>query len=367
MVPTSAARRLRLSRLSEEAELADLEGVVMVPGPNMAYYTGVRAQLLERPFLLLVKRTGEAHLLCPRLEAGPFRESGIDMVIHDWVDSEGPGAAFKRLFAGVDTRRDWGCEGRVPFGFVNHLQRRGMKLKPADALLQSIRAVKEPAELEALRRSAKILVGAYLKVPELLREGIRERELSRLLVEEALALGAESTEMAMVQSGPRSADPHSDASLKKIKKGESVVIDAVSFYEGYAADITRTFCLGKNQELERIYSCVLEAQEEAIEAAKEGVMVGKVDAAARGSLARAGLGDRFIHRTGHGLGLEVHEAPYIVSSGRERLQAGMVFTVEPGAYLPNELGVRIEDDLAATSGGRDVLTRKLPKEYGWWR
>lgn len=359
--------RLRLSKLSEELELSDLGGVVMVPGPNLVYYTGVKAQLLERPFLLFVKRTGEAHLLAPRLEAGPFRDSGQDIVVHDWVDSEGPGDAFRRLFAKLDTRREWGCEGRVPFGFLDHLQRRGMKLEPADPLLQAIRAVKEPAELEAIRRSAKILVGAYLKVADLLREGMREKELSKLLVEEALARGAESTEMAMVQSGPRSADPHSDASSRKIRRGESVVIDSVTFFQGYAADITRTFCVGKDPEFEKVYSSVLEAQEKAIEAAKEGVLVGKVDAAARGSLARAGLGDRFIHRTGHGLGLEVHEAPYIVSSGRERLRAGMVFTVEPGAYIPKELGVRIEDDLIATPGGSEVITRRLPKEYGWWR
>jgi Xaa-Pro dipeptidase len=171
----------------------------------------------------------------------------------------------------------------------------------------------------------------------------------------------------MVQSGPRAADPHSDTSSKKIRRGESIVVDAVSYFEGYAADITRTFAIGRNPAFEKVYSSVLEAQEKAVDTAMAGVAVGAVDAAARASLERRGLGDRFIHRTGHGLGLEVHEAPYIIQGGRERLKEGMVFTVEPGAYLPGRLGVRIEDDLIATRRGSEVITRKLPKELGWWR
>ncbi len=146
-----------------------------------------------------------------------------------------------------------------------------------------------------------------------------------------------------------------------------MVIDTVSTYGGYTADITRTFIMGKNAEFDKVYASVLEAQEKAIDSARIGVPVGDVDSAARDSLREAGLDRYFIHRTGHGLGLEVHEAPYIVSGGRSKLRPGMVFTVEPGAYIPGRLGVRIEDNVAITLGGREVLTASLPKENGWWR
>jgi len=367
LVPGGPARKRRVERLIEEVELADLEGVVIAPGPNLAYYTGVRAQLLERPFMLFVERSGRVDLLAPRLETGPFQGSGQDMAFYEWTDNEGPAPALKRLLSKLNLGRRWGCEGRVPFGFLDHLQSRGMKLKPADPILQGIRAVKEHHELESLRKAAKVLVRSYLKIPDFLRSGMTEKELSQKFTEYALANGADYAEMCMVQSGARAADPHSETSSKKIAKGESIVVDSVTFCDGYAADITRTFVIGKNPQVEKVYNSVLSAQEKAIEAAREGALVGKVDAAARGSLSRDGLGEAFFHRTGHGLGLEVHEAPYIVSSGRERLAAGMVFTVEPGAYLPGKLGVRIEDDVVATKQGRDVITSRLPKEFGWWR
>ncbi|HUH99710.1 MAG TPA: Xaa-Pro peptidase family protein [Nitrososphaerales archaeon] len=356
----------RVAKLTRELASSRWGGVVISPGPNMTYYTGVRAQLLERLFLLFAGRDGELNLLAPHLEAGPFREAGIDITVHDWDDTQGPGRALEEVLAGIDSRAAWGCEGRVPFGFLNHLLARGMKVEPADQMLQGIRAVKEASELDSFRKSARILVGAYMKIPGWLREGMTERELSKLVVEDVLADGGESIG-CMVQSGARAADPHSDTSSRKIGRGESVVVDAVSFFDGYAADITRTFVIGKDPSFERVYSSVLQAQEEAVAKAAPGVAVGAVDKAARDALTRDGLGDRFIHRTGHGLGLEVHEAPYIVPGGRDRLQTWMVFTVEPGAYLPGKLGVRIEDDLITTKRGNEVTTRELPKELGWWR
>ncbi len=232
------AKDRRISKLARQLNSSELAGVVICPGPNLTYYTGVRAQLLERPFLLFVGRDGALDLLLPKLEAGPFRGTGLDLAFHEWDDTEGPGRAFEELLSRIQ-KGSWGCEGRVPFGFLDHLLRRGMKVEPCDYILQSIRAIKEPSELEAVRRSAKILVGAYLKIPGWLREGMTERELSRLVVEDVLANGGESMEMCMVQSGPRAADPHSETSSKKIARGESIVVDAVSIYEGYAADITR--------------------------------------------------------------------------------------------------------------------------------
>ena len=369
MAPASKGWDLkrRAGRLAKELRSANLEGVIIAPGPNLAYYTGVRAQLLERPFLLLMKSDGDAHLLAPKLETGRFRGS-IPLTVHAWDDTEGPSKAFKELMKGINTRGRWGCDGRVPFGFLDHLLSRGLKVKRADDILQLIREVKEPSELGLISKSAAILSGSVLKAPQALREGMTERELARFIAEDALASGADEVNPCMVQSGARAADPHNETSTKKIRRGESVVLDVVSTYGGYAADVTRTFVLGKDGAVERTYLSVLAAQEKAIDSAKAGVTAGKVDAAARDSLKKDGLAKYFIHRTGHGLGLEVHEAPYIVSGSRERIRSGMVFTAEPGVYIPGRLGVRIEDDIAiSTDGRRDVITRVLPKEYGWWR
>jgi Xaa-Pro aminopeptidase len=369
MARTSEALKMkrRTERLVKELRSSGLQGVIIAPGANLAYYTGVRAQLLKRPFLLLVARDGDAHLLAPELETGPFRGL-VPLTVHAWDDTEGPSRAYGELMKEIETEGTWGCEGRVPFGFLEKLLGGGLKVKPADDVLESIREVKEPSELELLRRSAAILSKSVLKVPEALREGMTERALARFVIEEALANGADEVNPCTVQSGARAADPHSETTSKKIRRGESVVLDVVSNYQGYTADITRTFVLGAESDVERTYRSVLAAQERAIDSAKAGAETGKVDAAARDSLKKDGLAKYFIHRTGHGLGLEVHEAPYIVAGGRERIRSGMVFTAEPGVYIAGKLGVRIEDDLAISRDGRaEVLTRTLPKDYGWWR
>ena len=339
--------------------------MVIAPGPNLSYYTGVRAHLFERPFLLLIEAERGASLLAPKLEAGPFRNS-IPLRVHPWDDTEGPSRAFSELMKGIDTTRTWGCEGRVPFGYLDHLEKRGLRVERADSILESIRAVKEPAELELARKSASVLSRSMLRVPEVLREGMTERELARTVMEEALSRGADEVD-PMVQSGARAADPHSETSGKKVRTGEAVVVDVVSYLGGYAADITRTFVLGDGSAAERTYGSVLAAQKRAIDRAAVGVKTGSIDAAARGSLEKDGLSKYFIHRTGHGLGLEVHEAPYIVAGGLDRLEAGMVFTVEPGVYIPGKLGVRIEDDCIVTKGGAEVITGRVPKDFGWWK
>jgi len=356
----------RAGRLAKELRSAGLRGAIIAPGPNLTYYTGVRAQLFERPFLLLIQSDGDAHLIAPQLEAGPFRDS-LPLTIHAWDDNEGPSAAFKALLKGIHAGGTWGCDGRVPFGFLDHLLSKGLKVRPADWILQSIREVKEPGELELIRKSAAILSGSILKVPDVLRVGMTEKELARFIYEDGFAGGADVVD-PMVQSGGRAADPHSVTSSKRIGRGETVVVDVVSAYAGYTADITRTFVLGRDSYSEKTYLSVLSAQQKAIGSAKAGAATGKVDAVARDSMEKDGLAKFFIHRTGHGLGLEVHEAPYIVSGGRERLRPGMVFTVEPGAYIPGRLGVRIEDDIVISNDGHgDVVTGRVPKEYGWWR
>ena len=363
-VPSGSHLRRRVGKLAAALTSEGLAGAVVVPGPNMTYYTGVRAHLFERPFLMFVKGDGEVVLLAPKLEAGVFRDS-VPMTVRAWEDTEGPSRAFDEVVGSLG-KGEWGCEGRAPYGYLGHLLKRGVRLVPGDRVLESVRVVKEASELQLLRRSAQMLAKTILKVPEVLRDGVSEREVARFIAEDARAGGADEVD-PMVQSGPRAADPHSETSTRRIGRGESVVIDVVSFHGGYAADITRTFVLGTGGPVERTYESVVSAQRKAIAKARAGATTGSVDAAARTSLQRDGLGRYFIHRTGHGLGLEVHEAPYIVPGGNERLAPGMVFTVEPGAYIPSKLGVRIEDDVAVSKDGTcETLTGAVPTDYGWW-
>lgn len=360
--------RLRLRRLQAKLRSSGLNGVIIAPGPNLRYYTGNWSQIFERPFLLFAPDEGRPHLIAPNFEAGPYRTTSLGLEVIEWDDSTGPSRAFQKLGRKMELKGRWGCEGRAPFGYIDRLlERSSLKLVDGERVLQSIRVVKSDQEIGYLRRAASILVKSFLNVVDGLREGVREQELARKLTDEILTNGAERCDFCNVQSGARAADPHSEPSSRKLGKGESLVIDAGCTYMGYHADLTRTFVVGKNEEFEKVYDSVLEAQGRGVIAVRPGARTGTVDAATRQSLAKKGFGNYFTHRTGHGLGLEVHEAPFLVSGGEERLRKGMVLTIEPGVYVPKTLGVRIEDDAVVTANGRDVISRKLPKEYGWWR
>ena len=357
----------RMGRLREALADEGLGGVVVVPGPNMKYLTGVESLMLERPIMLMVPSSGEPQLVSPELEAGPYRGSPTEMQVHAWTDSMGSAGAIASASKAAGVEGRWGAEGRVPFLYVDRLRKAANpELTDAEPLLQGLREVKDEEEVALLKKSAKILSRSFEEFPELIKEGRTELEIARRATDLIYSNGGTKVDDMLVQSGERAANPHGLPSSKKVRKGEGVIIDVGTTYEGYYADITRTYTLGKAKELEGVYEKVLEAEEGAIGEAKVGARVGKVDGAARGTLKKAGMGKFFIHRTGHGLGLEVHEAPYIVERGKERLREGMCFTVEPGVYIKGRLGVRIEDNLIMGSG-KAMVTTDAPKEFGWWK
>lgn len=359
--------RARADRLRDSLRKEEMDGAVLVPGPNLRYLTGVESLLLERPFMLLVPAEGEAHLVAPELESGPYREGPLELKVHSWTDSQGPDGAIGDAVREVRVKGTWGVEGKVPYLFLEKLMKNApRKFAGAETILQGLREVKDESEVSLLKRAGSILSKSFKEFPGLVREGRTELEIARAATAVIYDNGATKVDDMLVQSGPRAADPHGLPSSKKVRRGEGVIIDVGATFEGYYADITRTYTVGKNEELEKVYSCVLEAEEQGIGASKEGVQVGKVDRAARGVIEKAGMGKHFFHRTGHGLGLEVHEAPYIVEGGRERLAEGMCFTVEPGVYIREKLGVRIEDNVLI-EGKRGVALTDTPKEYGWWR
>lgn len=359
---------LRLERLKKSIAVNGLEGMILVPGPNLSYYTGVNSLLLERPFLFFVSKGGDPHLVAPTLESGPYLTNPVHIVVHSWDDGLGPSKAIEGTVQQIGIQGKWGLEGRVPYQYISALLKSTQpQFENAESILQEIRARKESGEIKLLQHAALILSKAFLKIPDMLKQGMTELELARKVSEEITRNGAGSVDDVLVQSGAMAAHCHHLPSAKKINRNESIVVDTSCTFSGYVADITRTFIIGKEPTFEDIYRKVLDAQVAAIGASQQGVTVGSIDHAARGRLHQDGLDKYFVHRTGHGLGLEVHEAPYIVPGGSEIVDASMVFTVEPGVYIEGKTGVRIEDDLVITKQGRRVLTKVLPKEFAWWR
>jgi Xaa-Pro dipeptidase len=359
---------MRLERLHECIRTSGFEGVILTPGPNLRYYTGVESLLLERPFLLFVPKEGNLHLVAPTFEAGPYTRTTMTVNVHAWTDGEGASSAMREVVGAIGLNEKWGVEGRVPYRFIHLLSKHAHpELEDAEPILQDIREVKDQKEAQLLQHAASILSKTFLKIPNLIRPGITEIELANKITQAIYSNGAESVGDVLVQSGASAADPHHTPEAKKIRRKESIVVDAACTYSGYYADITRTYITGRNREFEDLYEKVLDAQKDAINASKPGSTTGQIDEAARNRLRVKNLDQYFTHRTGHGLGLEVHEAPYIIPNGGETVQQSMIFTVEPGVYFPGKLGVRIEDDVQVTQKGPKVLTRALPKELGWWR
>jgi len=358
----------RFEKMRNHVEKNDLEGVILVPGPNMRYVTGVDSMLMERPFLMFLSKDSGAHLVAPTLESGPYFRAPIKINVHSWDDSEGPSSAFKELVAQIHLKDKWGVEGRVPFRFIHQiLDYSHPELTDVENILQSIREVKEPIEVTALQRAASILCKSFLTIPNMLKKGITELELAREIRQIIYANGADFVGDVLVQSGEFAADPHHLPSTRKLKRNESIVVDTECTKSGYYSDITRTFMIGEDRAFESLYEIVLASQEAAIKVSNNGATVGSIDNAARNYLKSRGLDQYFLHRTGHGLGLEVHEAPYIVSEGKEKIAPSMAFTIEPGAYIPTKMGIRIEDDILSTDRACKNMTRALPKDFEWWK
>ena len=359
----------RIERLQSAIHAHNLGGIILVPGPNLRYYTGVNSLLMERPFLLFVPKDGTSHLVAPTLESGPYKTGSPKLEVHSWTDNEGPIRALKNATSKLNVAGGvWGMEGRVPFRFLALLRKfTRTEFQEAESCLQELRQVKDEEEIRCLKRSAAILCRSFLSIPSLIKPGMKELEVASKLAQSIRTNGAEGIDDILVQSGESSADPHHIASSRRIKRGESIVIDTSCTYSGYYADITRTFMIGNNQEFEETYLKVLEANKAAITESDTGATTGSVDYAARQTLRKYDLDRFFVHRTGHGLGLEVHEAPYLVENGTQILHANMVFTIEPGIYIPSRMGIRIEDNLLTTQKGHLVMTRSLPKDFGWWK
>jgi Xaa-Pro aminopeptidase len=234
----------------------------------------------------------------------------------------------------------------------------GAGLKPVGPVVEQARMVKTPAEIERIRRSVQTNSGAFASVIEKIRPGMAETELAAELEYQMRVQGAEKPSFeTIVASGARTALPHAQPGAHRFRDHEVILIDMGSFQDGYASDMTRMVFLGKpDPKMRKMYEAVLKAQLAAIDAVREGVAASKVDRSARDVLKSENLEKQFVHSTGHGLGLEIHEPPRLGKKEKTRLAAGMVVTIEPGVYVKGFGGIRIEDTVLVTKNGCEVLT-----------
>ena len=345
----------RLASAAAATADARLSGLVITPGYDLRYLVGSRAQTLERFTALVLPAHGDPTVVVPRLELASLKESAVaelGLAVRDWVDGEDPyqlvGAALVGAPAATAVTDSMPALHLLPLAGVL-----GVLPVLATDVMRTLRMIKEECEIDALRKAGAAIDRVHARVPEFLVPGRTEADVANDIAEAIVAEGHSEVAFIIVGSGPHSADPHHGFSDRELQVGDIVVVDIGGAYEpGYHSDSTRTYSIGEPKtEVAQQYSVLQRAQQAAVDAVRPGVTAEQVDAAARDVLADAGLAEVFVHRTGHGIGLSVHEEPYMVAGNGLPLAAGMAFSIEPGIYFPGRWGARIEDIVVVTEGG----------------
>ena len=375
---TVAARRgipaspyvARLERAAAGAFEHGFDAMLVAVGPDLRYLTGYEAMPLER-LTMLVVAPGEdgLRLVVPRLEADAARAgSQAGVPIATWEETDDPHALVAELVrsqAGAHRIR-LAVSDRL---WATHLLRLqtalpGARFDSASAVLRELRMVKDADEIELLRLAAEAADRVVGQIAAGRLVGRTEADVAREVRDRLLAEGHELAEFAIVASGPNAASPHHEASGRVIQAGEPIVLDIGGVLGGYGSDITRTLwvtggdeALGPNDAFRHLFAVLRSAQEKAIAAVRPGVPCDAIDRAARDPIGAEGFGENFFHRTGHGIGLESHEEPYLVAGSETPLEEGMAFSVEPGIYLPGRYGARIEDIVVCGPDGPIVLNQ----------
>jgi len=347
------AQRLRAAAAA--AADAGLAGLVVTPGYDLRYLVGSRAQTFERLTALVVPGSGEPTVVVPRLELASLKESAVPelgLPVRDWVDGDDPYRLVADALGGAPVATAV-TDSMPALHLLPLADLLGVLPVLATDVLRRLRMIKDDAEVDALLKAGAAIDRVHARVPEFLVPGRTEADVAADIAEAIIAEGHSEAAFIIVGSGPHGADPHHECSDRELRAGDIVVIDIGGPVEpGYNSDSTRTYSIGEpNPEVASRYSVLQRAQRAAVEAVRPGVTAEQVDAAARDVLADAGLADAFVHRTGHGIGLSVHEEPYIVAGNDLELAEGMAFSVEPGIYFPGEWGARIEDIVIVTGDG----------------
>jgi len=349
-------RLLRAQNLMSQLNPA-FDAILIGPGTSLYYFTGIRWWLSERLLALIIPRTGQPILISPAFEEARMRESLLySAEVRAWQEDENPFQLIASSLGdrGLRTGRI-GIEERLPFTFFDHFRAAApaYDLVSADPITIPCRGVKSPHELELIRLACEATCDVYRAVFANLREGMTQEQVSDLVVAGYAKMHLRGD--ALVLFGPSAALPHGSKQPRTLKEGDAVLIDDGCTVEGYCSDVTRTGVFGKpSEKIQRAFETVRKAQDAALDAARAGKFSGSVDDAARSVVTSAGYGPGykfFAHRLGHGIGLDIHEHPYLVHGSKAVLEPGMTFSNEPGIYVPNEFGVRCEDVMAITADG----------------
>lgn len=345
----------RLAAAAGATVEAGLDGLVITPGYDLRYLTGSRAQTLERLTALVIPASGDPTVVVPRLELASLKGSAIaelGLAVRDWVDGDDPYRLVSAALGGAPAATAV-TDSMPALHLLPLAGELGVPPVLATYILRELRMVKQECEIDALRKAGSAIDRVHARVPEFLVPGRTEADVAADIAEAIVAEGHSEVSFIIVGSGPHGADPHHSYSGRELQVGDVVVVDIGGCYEpGYQSDSTRTYSIGEpSPEVAQQYSVLQRAQRAAFDAVRPGVTAEQVDAAAREVLADAGLAEFFVHRTGHGIGLSVHEEPYIVSGNDLPLTAGMSFSIEPGIYFPGRWGARIEDIVVVTEDG----------------
>jgi Xaa-Pro aminopeptidase len=359
--------RDRLRRAAAEASERGVDALLITPSPDYAYLLGYAAPAMERLTCLVVPAEGDPALLLPRLEEPLARhelgEMADEVGLVPWDETDDPIRLVQTIVAGA---RRVAVQDQMWARFALRLRAAldPTELVEAGPTMSALRRVKSPDEVARLRAAASAADAAMSRIVGERLSGRTEADVSRHIRELLLEEGHDTAGFAIVASGPNSASPHHVAGERVIELGDAVVLDIGGTRDGYCSDTSRTAFVGApDPEFAALHAVLREAQSAACEAVGPGIPCAEIDAVARRIIDEAGYGEAFIHRTGHGIGMETHEEPYIVASNPEPLQEGHAFSVEPGIYLRNQWGARIEDIVVCTDAGGERLNTTSTELY----
>jgi Xaa-Pro dipeptidase len=354
----------RLTKIIELMKQNKLDTIALNPGPSLFYLTGLHFHLMERPVVLFIDSNTHPTIVLPELEILKVKQSSIPLEAITYGDDPSSwNSAFKKALEKI--RPQLKVIGIEPTQFrfleMDFIRKAaiGIEFISAASVLASMRVTKDATEIENIRKAVKIAEAALLATLPQIKIGKTEHEIASELTLQLLKAGSDTIFpfQPIVSSGPNSANPHAVPTERKLAKGDMLVIDWGAAYQGYISDLTRTFAIGEiTPKFAKIAEIVRAANKAGCEAVSPGKPLGSVDYAARTVISNAGYGEYFTHRTGHGIGLEGHEEPYVFSANSTKMNSGICFTVEPGIYLPDEGGVRIEDNVVVTSSGHEILS-----------
>jgi Xaa-Pro aminopeptidase len=352
----------RLTRAQSATRVAGLDALLITPGATLRYLTGYDAIPLERLTCLLIPSDGDIVLVAPGLEvaaamASPVGQGGIQVL--GWAETANPYAMVASL---LPSARRVALDDQMAASKVLQLRTAMPEAEQslAGTVLRELRMIKSADEIKALRHAGAAIDRVHARMNDWLRAGRTEREVGSDIAAAIVEEGHSRVDFVIVGSGPNGASPHHELSDRVIERGDPVVVDiGGTMPSGYCSDSTRTYCVGHvPDDFMKYYGVLQRAQAAAVAQVRPGVTAESVDAAARQPLVDAGFGEQFIHRTGHGIGLETHEEPYIVTGNTETIRPGMAFSVEPGVYFSGLHGARIEDIVVVTEDGVELLNQR---------